>query len=381
MRIPHLRRWKQFPTDLWREIQNDHVLDGAAVLAFFFLLAVFPAAIFALSLQPYLSIPHLQEALLDLLHQVLPAQSANLFDRTVRYAASDSTEGLLTFGLLFAVWSGSAGVAALMDQLNIIHNITQRRPFWKSRTIAILLMLLFSVLAIGSLSLVIFGGVVQSWLASLIGWIDPPEGMTGQQAAVAAEDRLQRPPAGPATDPLWDNEVLTHLIAACDRAGATGDPHAQQRARAAMERELATQLRPNWDLMWQAIGLLRGLLPGGHVPARWDADKDAFTWYAEHLREDGAPQPRRDSAVSAARRLARLERLQASHAVQRAFDDPAVMAEHRLAGEAFAGQVTAAERDRIDASGRRRALRPRPDLLRSCRPTPERPFPRPFRTG
>ncbi len=58
------------------------MLDAAAVLAYYFLLAVFPAVIFVLSLLPSLSIPHLQQAILDLLHQVLPEQSANLFEET-----------------------------------------------------------------------------------------------------------------------------------------------------------------------------------------------------------------------------------------------------------------------------------------------------------
>ena len=60
--------------------------------------------------------------------------------------------------------------------------------------------------------------------------------------------------------------------------------------------------------MWRAVELLRGAPAGGHVRARWDADKDAFTWHARHLRDGGPPQPRRDGAVSAARRLASLER-------------------------------------------------------------------------
>lgn len=158
---------------LWKKIQDDHVLDGAAVLAFFFMLAIFPAAIFVLSLLPSLSIPHLQQAMGDLLHQVLPEQSAKLFDGTVRYAASGGRKGLLTFGLIFALWSGSTGVYAIMEQLNVISELTERRPFWKTRLIAILLMVFFALLAIGSLSLIIFGGVVQSWLASLIGWSEP----------------------------------------------------------------------------------------------------------------------------------------------------------------------------------------------------------------
>ena len=158
---------------MWREFQDDHVLDGAAVLAFFFLLAVFPAALFVLSLLPSLSIPHLQEAILDLLHQVLPQQSANLFEGTVRYVASEGTKGLLTFGLVFAFWSSSTGVYAVMDQLNGVYDVEERRGFWRARGTAILLMMAFVLLAIGSLSLVIFGGVVQSWVASIMGWSRP----------------------------------------------------------------------------------------------------------------------------------------------------------------------------------------------------------------
>jgi hypothetical protein len=195
-------------------------------------------------------------------------------------------------------------------------------------------------------------------LAAVVGWIDPPDGMSGRAAALAAEDPLRWPPSGPATDPTWDNEVLAHLITACDRAEDRGDGRARRAARAALERELAGQLRPAWELMWRAIGLLRALPEGATVARRWAWDRDSFTGYAEYLREGGTPQPRRDSAVTAARRLDWLERVQQSYAAQRAFDDPLVMAEHRLTGEAFAGRVTVAQPDRVDSSGRRARLRP-----------------------
>ncbi|HEX9033037.1 MAG TPA: hypothetical protein VF834_14450 [Streptosporangiaceae bacterium] len=195
-------------------------------------------------------------------------------------------------------------------------------------------------------------------LAALAGWIDPPDGLTGAQAAAAAEDPLRWPPAGPATDPTFDNEVLAALIRACDQAQARGGDAARRRARAELEQALAGQLRPTWNLMWQAVGLLRRLPPGGHVALRWDQDKTAFTRFADYLAEGGPPQARRDSAVAAARRLEWLERLGETYAIQRAYDDPLVMAEHRLAGEAFAGHVIAAEPDRLDASGRRSKLRP-----------------------
>jgi len=196
-------------------------------------------------------------------------------------------------------------------------------------------------------------------LGALLGWIDPPPGMSGAQAAAMAEDPVRCPPAGPATDPTFDNEVLDQRMLAVRTARLAGDGRAYERARAALAEALATQLRPTWALMWRAVALLRGLPGGEHVRARWDADKDAFTWHARHVAAGGPPQPRRDGAVAAARRLAGLERVQEMVAAQRAFDDPLVMAEHRLAGEAFAGTVTAAEPDRVDRGGPRAVLRPR----------------------
>lgn len=155
---------------MWREVQDDHVFNGAAALAYFFLLAIFPAAILLISILPSLPIPHLQQAVLDLLHQVLPEQSANLLEETVRQAASERANGLLTFGLALTFWSASTGVYAIMEQLNVVCDVKERRPFWKARGTAVVLMVLFVVLTIGSLSLVILGGAVQSWVASIIGW-------------------------------------------------------------------------------------------------------------------------------------------------------------------------------------------------------------------
>jgi hypothetical protein len=195
-------------------------------------------------------------------------------------------------------------------------------------------------------------------LAALLGWIDPPEGMTGREAALAAEDPVRWPPAGPATDPTFDNEVLVPLIFGYDQARSGGSERMLRRARSALEQALVSQLEPTWRLMWRSADLLATLPAGDRVATRWDADRAAFSWHARHVQAGGAPQARRDSAVAAARRLNRLERAQTSYAIQRAFDDPLVMAERRLAGEAFAGQVVAVQPDRVDRSGAKAKLRP-----------------------
>jgi hypothetical protein len=197
-------------------------------------------------------------------------------------------------------------------------------------------------------------------LAALLGWIDPPAGMTGLQAAMVAEDPLQYPPAGPATDPGFDREVLNPAIERYEQAVNSGNSTAVQRAVAALSRELETQLRPTWELMWRGIGLLRAIREAPSAETRWRADRQEFTAFSAYVAEGGRPQPSRDRAITAAARLHRLERAQAAYDAQRALEDPFVMAELRTSGEAFGGTVVDREPTRTAPSDNGRPmLRPR----------------------
>ena len=63
-------------------------------------------------------------------------------------------------------------------------------------------------------------------LGALLAWIDPPEGESGAEAALRAElardaeGQLLCPPAGPATDPAFDNKLLAPAIERYDRGAA-----------------------------------------------------------------------------------------------------------------------------------------------------------------
>ncbi|MGP4092352.1 hypothetical protein ACTWQJ_49530, partial [Streptomyces sp. KR55] len=112
----------------------------------------------------------------------------------------------------------------------------------------------------------------------------------------------------------------------------------------AAEREIRTLVervaRPTWDAVWRGLDLLRGLPEGAHVEERWTRDRWSFTGHRDRVLAGEPPQPRRDDAVTAANKLAAREREQARLEAQEALDDPLVMAGRRLAGEAFAGEVT-----------------------------------------
>lgn len=159
----------QFVKDFWKEAEDDNIFNGAAALSYYLLLSVFPAAIFLLSLLPYLPIANLQQAIMDLLQQALPEQTANLFEGVIQSVVSNKKGGLLTFGLLFTLWSASSGLYAIMQQLNITYDVKEGRPFWKTRGTAIILMTLFFILVIGAFALMIFGRTIQNAIAGFLG--------------------------------------------------------------------------------------------------------------------------------------------------------------------------------------------------------------------
>ncbi|MGF1428507.1 hypothetical protein [Kitasatospora sp. LaBMicrA B282] len=188
-------------------------------------------------------------------------------------------------------------------------------------------------------------------LAAQLAWHLTPEGLTGAQAAEWAETgrgadgQLLHPPAGPATDPRFDEKLLAPAIGRYD-AAMTG----LRQGRAGAEREVAAcvaELRelllgvllPTWADVWAGLDLLRTLPPGGHVAERWESDRWSFTGHRDRVAAGEPPQPRLDDAVTAARKLAQREREQVRLDVQEALDDPLAMAERRLAGEAFSGTV------------------------------------------
>ncbi|GAA2481958.1 hypothetical protein GCM10023100_49670 [Actinocorallia cavernae] len=216
-------------------------------------------------------------------------------------------------------------------------------------------------------------GLEDQHLGALLAWLDPPAGSSGAEAARSAElDRdpagqLRCPPAGPATDPAFDNKLLAPAIERYDRArtalAAAEDPLEADDRLAALtraEREvrelIESQARPTWDAVWRGLDLLRALPEGGRAEERWIRDRWSFTGHRDRVLAGEPPQPRRDDAVTAANKLATREREQARLEAQEALDDPLVMAGRRLAGEAFAGEVT--EVVMAYSEGRRPSPRP-----------------------
>jgi membrane protein len=163
---------KQSLRDLYREISDDNVFNGAAALAFYLTLAIFPAMILIMTVIPYMPIAEVDQAIMDLLGQALPPDAYDLVAKVVRDVTSDRRGGLLSFSLLATLWAASTGMYAIMQQLNITYGVKEARSLVRGRAVALALSVLFGVLVIGAFSLVVLGGVIEEWLGNRLGFSD-----------------------------------------------------------------------------------------------------------------------------------------------------------------------------------------------------------------
>jgi membrane protein len=158
--------WKKFARDLYTETQEDHLFTGAAALSYYLLFALFPGLLFMLTLLPYLPIHNLQHTVMNFFQQVMPGDAAKTIQGVVTEITTQKRGGLLSIGLVLALYSASSGLAAVMEQLNITYDVGESRPFWKVRGIALLLTVLFGAMMIGSGVAIVFGGVLQEYLST-----------------------------------------------------------------------------------------------------------------------------------------------------------------------------------------------------------------------
>jgi membrane protein len=163
---------KQFLRDLNQEISDDNVYNGAAALGFYLTLAIFPAIILLMSIIPYLPIDRVDEAIMDLLGQALPAEAYDMVAGVVTEVTSERRGGLLSFGVLATLWAASTGMYAIMQQLNITYDVKEGRSFVRARATALMLSLLFGLLVLGAFSLIVLGGVIQDWIGNQFGFSD-----------------------------------------------------------------------------------------------------------------------------------------------------------------------------------------------------------------
>lgn len=161
---------KELAARVWRAMNKDDIFNRAAVLGFYFMLALVPLLLCLTALLGLFAQTgtELRDQLFSLLARVAPRSAYALIYDTVSEVTEGGSGGKLTVGLLASVWAASNGMLAIIDTLNSAYHVREARPWWKSRLVAAALTLALGVLIISALVLVLYGGQVAEALSGAL---------------------------------------------------------------------------------------------------------------------------------------------------------------------------------------------------------------------
>jgi len=150
--------WKDVLYRTGQSVADDRLLALAAGVVFYGLLAIFPAITALVSSYALFADPATIKGHLDLVASFMPAGAYSIVTEQVTRIVTRTAGNLsftFFFGLGLALWSANAGVKAIIDALNIVYGVKERRSFIRLTLVS----LAFTVAALVAL-LLAFGAIV-----------------------------------------------------------------------------------------------------------------------------------------------------------------------------------------------------------------------------
>ncbi len=152
------RGWWDILKRVKGEMDRDHVALIAAGVAFYALLAIFPAIVAITSVWALVFDPQEIAQQIEHISHLLPAQAADLITQQANQATAQAGVGMSLAaigGILLALYSASKGTKGLMEGLNIVYDEVDQRGLVKKTLLTLLLTaggVVMAVLALGAVT-------------------------------------------------------------------------------------------------------------------------------------------------------------------------------------------------------------------------------------
>lgn len=149
-----------------KEALSDNVFDLAAQQAYYFFFALFPALLFVLSVASFFPLADLTDNVIKMLGRVAPREVIDIINTQLSQLGEKNSGGLLTFAFLITIWSSSGAMVSIITTMNACYDVTESRPWWKTRVTAIGLTVGLALFILASMFLVLAGPAVAEHLAN-----------------------------------------------------------------------------------------------------------------------------------------------------------------------------------------------------------------------
>ena len=157
--------WTELAKRTAKEIWADDLLNLAAQQAYYFFFALFPALLTFISIASFFPIENLVGEVVAVLGRFAPPDVLRIITEQIKQISQSGHGGVLTFAFLLTIWSSSGAMVSIITTLNTAYDVTEGRPLWKVRLIAMALTLGMAFFILVSIALVLVGPTVGEQLA------------------------------------------------------------------------------------------------------------------------------------------------------------------------------------------------------------------------
>ena len=153
-----------------REFKEDNLQDWAAALTYYGILSIFPGLLVLVSLLGLLGKSASQPVITGLTKAAPGSVRQIVLNAMVHLQHSHAAAGILAaVGIVVGLWSASSYVAGFMRASNVIYDVPEGRPLWKTTPIRLAVTLIMLVLLVASALIVVVTGALAAKVGHALG--------------------------------------------------------------------------------------------------------------------------------------------------------------------------------------------------------------------
>lgn len=161
------------PMDLLKRSFKDFLKDDmptySAALAYSAIFALFPFLLFLIALLSFLQVPGFFDWILEQGQSALPADAFGMLEDVITQIRGQARGGLLSVGIIMAIWGASGGVRSVMNAMNVAFDVEETRPMVKRYVLSVVYTIGIAALFVASAALMLAGPRLMESVADRVG--------------------------------------------------------------------------------------------------------------------------------------------------------------------------------------------------------------------
>ncbi|MFZ5561885.1 MAG: YihY/virulence factor BrkB family protein [Pseudomonadota bacterium] len=151
-----------------KDFLDDDMPTYASALAYQIFFSLFPFLLFLIALIGFFNLPDFFAWLQQQAALVVPAEAMDEIAPIILQLQNEQG-GLLSVGIVVAIWSASSGIRSAMHALNVAYDVKEGRPPWKKIPLSVLYTIGLALLLMLVAGLMVTGPAAMRWAAAQFG--------------------------------------------------------------------------------------------------------------------------------------------------------------------------------------------------------------------